>query len=185
MKTAPLVWGLAGVLLIAGVAQAQSLADIARKEEERRKEVKGGKVYTNDDLRRYPVLSVPAQPAPPAEKAAADPLAPGAKPAAAEKPAEPKEEKDEAYWKKLMTDARAQLARSTSFHEALQSRVNALTADFYARDDPAQRAVLWTQRTKALEEMQQLTKEMGDQRKAIAQIEEDARRAGAPPGWLR
>ena len=185
MKSAPLVWTLAGILLCSGVARAQSLADIAKKEEERRKALKGtGKVYTNDDLHRYPVLPLPGQPAPPPDKPAANDPVTGAQ-AAPVPPAEQKEEKGEAYWKKLMTDARALLARTTSHHEAMQSRINALTADFYARDDPAQRAVLWTERTRALEEQEQLVKDMADQKKAIAQIEDDARKAGVPPGWLR
>ena len=67
----------------------------------------------------------------------------------------------------------------------MQTRVNSLTNDFYARDDPAQRAVIWTQRTKALEQMERLKTEIAEGTKAIAKIQEDARKAGVPPGWLR
>ena len=51
--------------LLAGglwVASAQSLADIAHKEEERRKETKAGKTYTNKDLRAVPPSSTPPPP---------------------------------------------------------------------------------------------------------------------------
>ena len=185
MKSAPLVWGLAGILLCSGVARAQSLAEIARKEEERRKAVKNaGKVYTNDDLHRYPLAPVPSQPAPPPDKPATDDPVTGAKPPAAAA-AEVKEEKGEAYWRKLMADAKLQLERTTAHHEAMQTRINSLTNDFYARDDPAQRATIWTERTRALEELDRLAKDIVDQKKAIGQIEEDARKAGVPPGWLR
>ena len=181
MKSAPLIWGLAGILLCGGVARAQSLAEIAKKEEERRKATKStGKVYTNDDLRRYPVLPPPSQPAPPADApGAADPVTGAKEPAAA--PAEPKEEKDEAYWRKLISDAKARLARTTAHHEAMQTRINSLTTDFYARDDPAQRAVIWTDRTKALEELDRLAKDIDDQKKAIAR----SRRTRGRPGSLR
>jgi len=114
MKSAPLIWGLAGILLCGGVARAQSLAEIARKEEERRKATKSpGKVYTNDDLRRYPLLTPPAQPAPPADApAAADPVTGAKTPPAA--PAEQKDEKDEAYWRKLIGDAKTRLDRKST-----------------------------------------------------------------------
>src|SRR6187431_2672309 len=46
---------------VANVAAAQSLGDVAKKEEQRRKTVKSsGKVYTNDELKRDPTPSVPA-----------------------------------------------------------------------------------------------------------------------------
>src|SRR5262245_50716606 len=57
-------------------ARAQSLADVARKEEERRKSVPAGKVYTNKDLKGQP-------PRPAAAAAAAD------KPADASTPDKP------------------------------------------------------------------------------------------------
>jgi hypothetical protein len=69
--------------------------------------------------------------------------------------------------------------------EALQTRINSLTNDFYARDDPAQRAVIETQRNKALAELDRLKNEIVDGKANIAKIQEDARKEGVPPGWLR
>lgn len=194
MKRAPVAWSLVAVVFFGGtVARAQSLSDVAKKEEERRKAVKGpAKVYTNDDLKKYPSAPSPGKPAPDAAAPAPVP-APGEQPPAGEakppaespKPAAQDEQKDEAYWKGLITAARTKLERDQSYLDALQSRVNALTNDFYARDDPAQRAQLWTQRTKALNEMERLKTEIADGTKNIAKIQDDARRAGVPPGWLR
>ncbi|HSK10443.1 MAG TPA: hypothetical protein VK911_12765 [Vicinamibacterales bacterium] len=189
MRNAPFSFALAVVVLWSGAVQAQSLAEVAKKEEDRRKTVKGsGKVYTNDDLRRYPVTTPAVLPGQTDEAAGQKPAtAPGAG-AEAGIPAPEKvgdEKKDETYWKKRVTDAREQLRRSEGFLEAMQTRVNSLTNDFYARDDPAQRAVVWSQRTAALEEMDRLTKEIAGYKKAIASIEEEARREGVPPGWLR
>lgn len=199
MKQAPLAWSLVAVVLLGGtLARAQSLADVAKKEEERRKAVKGpAKVYTNDDLKKYPTppqASPDATTPPPAGmpgEATGDAAKPDTAKADAAKPpadqAKPPDEpvKDEAYWKGQLSAAKTKLERDQSYLEALQSRVNALTNDFYARDDPAQRAVLWTQRTKALDEMERLKTEIAEGTKAIAKILEDARRAGVPPGWLR
>jgi len=51
----------AAFLLTAMAAQAQSLADVARKEEERRKATpEAAKVYTNKDLNAAPAPSTPA-----------------------------------------------------------------------------------------------------------------------------
>ena len=181
--------GLVAVLLVScTVARAQSLGDVAKKEEERRKAIKApSKVITEEDLKKFGPLPPPQ----PASTAAAQPAPAGQANAVADKDkAEDKDKaaddaKDEAAWKKRMSDAREQLDRNKSFLEALQSRVNALTTDFYARDDPAQRAELWSQRTKALDEMERIKKEMVDQQKAISDIEEEARKAGIPAGWLR
>jgi hypothetical protein len=84
-----------------------------------------------------------------------------------------------------MKDARDGLARSQTFAEALQSRINALSTDFVNRDDPAQRAVIETDRQKAIAELERVRKEIAQFQTSIADIEEEARRAGVPPGWLR
>jgi hypothetical protein len=53
------------------------------------------------------------------------------------------------------------------------------------RDDPAQRAVIERDRQKALAELGRLKTSVLETRKAIADLEEEARRAGVPPGWMR
>ena len=57
--------------------------------------------------------------------------------------------------------------------------------DFVNRDDPAQRAKLEADRKTALAELERVKKELETQTKGIAAIEEEARRAGVPAGWLR
>jgi hypothetical protein len=170
----------AGVVLplaVAAAAAAQSLGDVARKEEARRKATpKAGKVYTNETLRGERGDAPIAAPAPAAPDAAA-------KPAAPEKRDDPK--KDEAHWRNRMAEARKSLERARMFQEALQTRINSLGNDFASRDDPAQRSVVAGSRQKALAELERVTKEIADLEKEISTIEEDARKAGVPPGWLR
>jgi hypothetical protein len=71
------------------------------------------------------------------------------------------------------------------FAEALQSRINALTADFAARDNPIERAQLADERQKALADLERVKTDVDKSRKQIADIEEEARKSGVPPGWLR
>ena len=93
--------------------------------------------------------------------------------------------RDQAYWRDRIGAARAQLERSKTFADALQSRVSALTADFVNRDDPAQRAVIDQNRLKAVAELERVQREIAAQTKAISGIEDEARKAGVPAGWLR
>ena len=57
--------------------------------------------------------------------------------------------------------------------------------DFAGRDDPAQRAQIGSDREKALAELDRVKKEIQDNTKAIADIQEEGRKAGVPAGWLR
>jgi hypothetical protein len=173
---------------------AQSLGELAKQEEARRKAIKTpGKVYTNDTIRSEPAPAQAAtQPATaPAPAGAATPAAPDAAPApddpanGAAPAATSSGKKDETYWKKRIVAARDALDRSQTFADALQSRINALTTDFASRDDPAQRAVIAADRQKALAELERVKQEIQQHTKAIAAVQEEARRAGVPPGWLR
>ena len=168
------------------VLSAQGLAAVAKKEEARRKAVTtGGKVYTNDNLR--PDITPAGSPASPngspAVPSAPAAPAPSANPAAGDAAAG--EVKDEAYWRNRMSGARSAVERSRIFADALQSRINALTTDIVNRADPAQRAQLELERQRAVAELDRVKKEIADGTKAIADLEEEARKAGVPPGWLR
>jgi hypothetical protein len=159
-------------------AQAPPLAEVAKKEQDRRKATAtAGKVYTNKDLPKAGVPATPAKPATPT--AVAEP---------ATQPTQEKaagDEKDEAWWRARITAAREAVRRDEMFLEALQSRVNALSTDFVNRDDPYQRAQIGQDRQKALAEMDRVKGEIEQLKKAIDDIEEEARKAGVPPGWLR
>ncbi len=178
-KQTALVAIFAGAALFASVvaAGAQSLAEVAQKEAARRKDVKAPvKVFTNDNIKRVPPAAPPAdaapQPAAPAAGAAGEAV--GEKPPEAIDP-----QKDPEYWRKRMTDATQARDRNAFLLEAVQSRINGLTTDFYARDDPYQR------RNKALRELDLMKKHQTELEQKIADIEEEARRANIPPGWLR
>src|SRR4051794_23856189 len=201
MRVTSLPWAAvaAASLLISGVAPlaGQSLADIARAEETRRKEIKHpAKVYTNKDLVSVPPPAVPPRadgadtpgggkpPAGKDEKAEADPAATDSATdartnAAREGPKSPP--RDQAYWSRRMQDLHMQLDRDQVLVDALQSRINGLTADFTARDDPAQRRVIFLDRQRALDELDRLKKSVVSDQKAIADLEEEARRASVPP----
>ena len=167
-------------------APAQSLADVARASGARRKEQpKPGKVYTNGDLRSDITPSPAAPPAgTPGESAPAPAAAPAAAADAAADPAD-SGAKDEKYWKGRMAAAREALGRAEAFADALQVQINSLTTDFINRDDPAQRAQIEQRRTKAVADLERAQREIASHKKAIAVVEEDARKAGVPAGWLR
>jgi len=184
---------IAGALVVAcaATASAQSLADVARREEERRKAVRtSGKVYTNDALRpEQPSPGVvPAAPPPPAAQPAAPP-APSADAPGVQKPTGPgaggEDPKTEPYWRKRITAARDALSRAQIFAEALQTRINVLSADYVNRDDPAQRDAVAADRQKALAELDRVKQEIQQHQKAITALQDEARRAGVPAGWVR
>jgi hypothetical protein len=93
--------------------------------------------------------------------------------------------KDQAYWAGKLKALQDALSRNQDYADAMQTRINSLTTDFVNRDDPAQRAVIETNRQKSIAELARLTKTVQDDKKALADFLEEARRAGIPPGWLR
>jgi hypothetical protein len=178
------------VLAVATPLASQSLADVARAEEARRKSVKGkAKVYTNENLRGAdgaepptpPPVAAPTPTAP--SDAAAKPAAtPGTKPAASAV-ADPA--KDEKYWRNRLAIARDALRRSQTFADALQSQINGLYTEFVNMSDPAQRALIEQKRLAAIAEQDRVKADIVKQTKALADIEDEARRANVPAGWLR
>jgi hypothetical protein len=166
--------------LKAGVALAQtppSLAELAQKEQERRKALKGAssKVYSDKDLPKPATPAIASTVPPPTV------VQPESKPAETK----PEDQKDETWWRNRMAQAKEAQRRAESFAAALQSQINGLTTDAVNRDDPYQRAKIADNRLKALGELQRVTGEIEQAKKDITDIEEEARRANVPPGWLR
>jgi len=191
---------LAAVLLLVGVpAVAQStttqtttptLSDLAKKAQEKKGAPPATKTFTNDDLKN---ANLP--PSSDDSSKAADPKdakdAKGGKDAKSDEAKKDEAKKDgdptktEKYWRDRMDAAREDIRRNQSFAAALQSRINALTADFTARDDPYQRAQIGDERQKAVAELDRVNKAVEDGNKVVASIEEEARKAMVPAGWIR
>ena len=115
---------LSGLFYASAPLQAQSLGDVAKKEEERRKAVaSAGKVYTNKDL-----PSVPSPTTPPAAATADTRTDDASKDKKTETQADTKDKpavKDQAYWAERKKTMQGQLDRDQTFSDALQSRINA------------------------------------------------------------
>jgi type II secretory pathway pseudopilin PulG len=174
--------GLAALAVLPLALRAQSLADVARAEEARRKTVKqAAKVYTNDDLKP----SNEPLPVPGSAQTAAVPgsTSPASAPSPAPVAGDPK--RDEKLWKDRMTLVRDAVTHDKVLLDAVQSQINALTTEFVNTSDPAQRAVVEGRRKTALAELDRLNKDLQAQTRAISDIQEEARKAGVPAGWLR
>jgi len=184
----PLVLG-AACMLTASLA-AQSLGDFAKKiEEERKVQKPASRVYTDKDLDKAP-------------KGAPAPATPASAPATSgtveQRESDRRDEyrkiarKDEAYWKERMRTAqsildadRTYLAAATAREKELARQLNRDAADvIYVRDGKvyAEADGRWQA---AVAEVSRLTALVETDRLAIGSLEEEARRANVPPGWLR
>jgi len=168
---------LAAAVLAADVS-AQTLGDVAREAQAKRKTLdQPGKVYTNDSLRpdRSPVRA-PA----PAQTAAAQEA-----PVAADAAEEEGPVRDEPYWRGRIEDARGALARAETFAAALESQINGLYTEYAACAGQPQCNEIAARRQKSLAELDRVKHEVTTYTKEIASIQDEARRAGVPAGWVR
>lgn len=183
---------LAGFTLVATAAAAQGLGEAAQREQERRKKSgTPGKVYTDDDL-----------------KQGVRPGAPGAKPrgdAAAGRTAEAGDEsalheQAQKYWRGRFADARGAVRKAEDGVAAAQARVEAArnpmrapsgsarpptAADATKYDPFDQRNTGGDELAKAEAALAKAQQDLEKARKTLADLEEEARKKGVPPGWQR
>jgi hypothetical protein len=186
----PGVVAVAAIALAAFItpAFAQGLADLARAAEAARKtdtDKPAVKVYTNRDL---PAGDGPA----PRSEAAGSPLAadpastaqpaPGVEPASAETSSS---ERGETYWRERMRPLRERLDRDRALAEETRRRADTLLR---SADRCFQIGIVCADYTESLrldEHHKALLAEVARDQQAVVALEEEARRAGVPPGWLR
>lgn len=188
---------ITSAVLLAGVSlafaqqvttpQTKPLAEVAKQEEERRKSVrKPAKVYTNGSLKPDISAGVPPPPSVASSTTSGNASAANATPATPAAGGAPAGAgQGQEYWSGRMKAARDAQSRLQLFADSLQTRINSLQTDFVNRDDPAQKAKIKSDLDTALAELERVKKDLEDSVKAIAAIEDEARRAGVPVGWLR
>ena len=172
--------------------QAQSLADAARKAEEQRVKAEqeqaktadtkdsdkpaATKVYTNKDLQNVPATAV--VPAPP-ETVAKEPVVGGTD--LKTRVEGTTTVKDEDWWRsralalrRTLADNQTKLVAAQVYYDGLPDRARGVLG--------APVVEAWM---KAKEEISRLSAVVVNDKRALADFEEEARRAGVPPGWLR
>lgn len=92
----------------------------------------------------------------------------------------------EKYWKHRIQTATQKVLDLEKRVDDLQSRINRLQTDFYNWDDPHYRdTVIKPALDKALQDFETAKKQLEAAREDLEGIDEEARKAGALPGWLR
>ncbi len=191
---------LTGLLLaaLASFGYSQSLADLAKKEKERRDAVKAPtKVITDTEAAKYrsnPSTTASAAPAAGTEKTEAGKAdAPGAKPAAEaaaakEKPVDEPVDfqgRPESYWKQTFADARQKVKDLENEANVLILRRNDLQNQFYRESDGYKQQTIQREIQKAIYEQDQNKDKLSKARDALADLEKEARKSGALPGWIK
>jgi hypothetical protein len=168
-------------------AAGQSLADVARTAEAERGAAARrppAKIYTNKDLPTpaRPPATTAAIP-PPAAHAPATAVEPAAAPAAS--PAATATARDEAYWRERMRPLRERLDDARAQADETLRRADALLR---AADRCFQIGIVcqdYTESVRLRDAHKTLLAEVARAGRDVAALEDEARRAGVPPGWLR
>jgi hypothetical protein len=171
MKAAGMAFLLAAGFGLAIPGQAQSLGDAAKKERERRaKQAKEpAKTYSDDDLlaQRGDGSKPSASPSPAASPSAAPPAESDRVSSVDAERAERKTK--EAEWRVRFANARERVsvAEADGWYDTVET--------VFVSGIPVQ------QRVRKFQE----TDELRQARQALADLEEEYRRTGLPPGWIR
>jgi len=160
-----------------------SLADIARRnraEKERETKKKSLGVISNETLRKGG-----AAPSPAAKGADKAPARPAAVPAAIPEWRDFRG-RNEADWRKLSTDLKIRLEAAEGQARRLDNEVRRLENDFYAWSDGNYRdRVIKPALDQARGDLDKARRDADEARTRIANLEDEARKSGASPGWIR
>jgi hypothetical protein len=167
-----LAWTVGASLPLA----AQSLADVARQEAERRKAISAaGKVLTNDDVRsRRPLTTAAAAPG------SAEAPAPGSETGAAPREgaaAEPAEDRT-----RQAEDLRRQVVRDRLALETLQARLNGLTFQMEQVTDGDTRAMLERERAQVAASLEGVQADIAQKEQSLQRLESPEEPSDGPLG---
>jgi hypothetical protein len=174
------------------VVGAQSLGEVAKRQEEKKKKATKppSKVYTEEDLKKAresgsgAVTVLPENgnlEAAPAASSDDDEVVSGeGRPAGGRK-------RNEAYWRTRATQLREAAEEADNKVKELEARIAALRNDMSPTNvqDPNRLQSRDRDLREAMDSLDATRRAAGTARKALADLEEEARRAGVPPGWVR
>jgi hypothetical protein len=178
-------------VLTASFVYSQSLAELAKKENERRKEITNDRVITKEEADKYRTDSGKSADVKDqssvadvseAEKSDSETQAQSDK-INSDEPVD-FEGRPESYWRKTMAEARRKVHDLENEANVLILKQNSLQNEFYREDDGFKREGIQREIQKTYYE-QDLNKDNLQKAKAALQdLENEARKSGALPGWI-
>jgi len=192
MRLVPLL-----VLLLGGpvLAQAQSLGEVAKREQEKqeKKKKKSGKppatvkVYTDEDLKKAREAESGAVTVLPENGNFQAAASSDDNEVASGEGAPAGRKRNEAYWKGRATQLRETAEEADNKVKELEARIAALRNDMSPTNvqDPNRLQSRDRELREAMDSLDATRSAAETARKALADLEEEARRAGVPPGWVR
>ena len=180
------------VLVLPAYPQSQSLQELAKKEKERREKLAAAKSITNDDTAKYRNASITTGGATPvadaqAEKKPAD--QPDAQPKAdsAPKSDEPVdfEGRPESFWKQTFADARQKVKELDNEANVIVLKLNDLQNQFYKEASGFRQQEIQRDIQKTIYEQDRNKEELSKAKKQLEDLDKEARKSGALPGWIK
>ena len=169
-----LIYLIVGFVLSATL-QAQTLADFARQERERKKGLQSKITITNDSIHTAAVVGI----APVAI------VQPAVKEAAAAGPTD-RQGRDEKSWRTAFATKRQDLKRAEDQVKVLELKLNQTKQDFLQKSDLFNREqILGAEMTAIQKDLDAASADVGKLRQQLVTMEDDLRRAGGPAGWAR
>jgi hypothetical protein len=171
---------------LAAELSAQTLADLAKQEKERREKVTADtKVITNND-RAKGTASPEAEP--PAAKQADKAVDPAIAKSKSDKQAddEPKDlfGRTESFWRQTFGDARKRVKDLEDESRVLQLKINDLQNKFYAESSGFKQQDIQREIQKSFYEQDQNKQSLAKAKAELEQLEVEAHKSGALPGWI-
>ncbi len=176
-------------VIIAADAHAQSLGDLAKKEKERRQHVQSDvKEINNGNAPQYTYGTATASKLPPSREAQGNGKESAARPGTAAKPASDEpvdfQGRPESWWKQTMGDARKKVKDLENEQNVLTLKLADLQNQFYREDDGFKQQEIQRQIQKTLYEQDLNKDNLSKAKNELADLEKEARKSGALPGWL-
>ena len=173
------------VLLVAVpvVVGAQSLGEVAKRQEEKKKKSSKppSKVYTEEDLKK-------ARESGSGTVNVLPEIGSSSTPAASEQPAGSETAPhDENYWRAEATRRREAVKVADSRVQMLEAQVAGLRSDMSPTNtqDPNRLQNQDRELRQAQDNLETARRDLDAARQALANLDDEARRAGVPPGWVR
>jgi hypothetical protein len=169
------------------LCQSQSLAEYAKREKERREKITAAqKAIKKEDTGKYRAASVGTGGISSSSENPGKPGEGGETPGKSEKSDEPVDfqGRPESFWRQTFSDARQKLQELENRSNVLVLRLTDLQNEFYKEANGFRQQELQREIQKTLYEQDKTKEELEQAKASLTDLEREARKSGALPGWM-